>query len=138
MKASRAQLGLKQSDLAEIGGIARATQISYESGVTEPTTAYLRAIQGSGIDLPLILYGRSKDELDSLSIEIDWPRLQQAHEDVEFFCQRFAPQCPASYRWQMVRQLYQAPVKVGERSDGSNQSSPMTTLSEIWARYAAG
>lgn len=136
LRAARAAVGLKQADLASLGKVSRATQISYESGVTEPTTAYLRAIQESGVDMPAILFGHSSSELDTKTHPIDWQRLQQAHEDVEFFCQRFAPQCPASYRWQMVKELYLAPITLSGAGGASPQSSPMTLLSSVWARYA--
>lgn len=136
LRAARTAAGLKQADLATLGNVARATQISYETGTTEPTTAYLRAIQESGVDIPAVLFAQSSSELDAKTHPIDWQRLQQAHEDVEFFCQRFAPQCPASYRWQMVKELYLAPITLGGTGGGSPQSSPMTLLSSVWARYA--
>jgi hypothetical protein len=112
------------------------TQVSYEAGTTEPTTAYLRAIQTSGIDIPAILFAHPSTELDSHAQQVDWQRLQQAFEDVEFFCQRFAPACPASYRWQMIRDLYQAPIALGGSGGDSSQSSPMALLSSIWDRFA--
>lgn len=136
LRAARTAVGLKQADLATLGNVARATQISYETSTTEPTTAYLRAIQASGIDIPAILFAHPSAELDSHAQQVDWQRLQQAYEDVEFFCQRFAPACPASYRWQMVRELYQAPITLGGAGGGSSQSSPMTLLSSVWDRYA--
>lgn len=136
LRAARATVGLKQADLAVLGKVSRATQISYETGATEPTTAYLRAIQQSGVDMPAILFDHSSSELDAKTHPIDWQRLQQAHEDVEFFCQRFAPQCPASYRWQMVKELYLATITLGGAGSASPQSSPMTVLSAVWARYS--
>jgi len=136
LRAARADVGLNQADLAVLGHVSRATQISYERGVTEPTTAYLRAIQESGIDIPAVLFAHSSKELDSHAQPLDWQRLQQAFEDVEFFCQRFAPQCPASYRWQMVKELYLASIPLSGTGGTASQSSPMTLLSTIWARYA--
>lgn len=41
----RKRLGLKQSDLAFLGGVSRATQLGYESGRTSPTLSYLANIQ---------------------------------------------------------------------------------------------
>lgn len=136
LRAARTERGLKQADLAELGGVSRATQISYETGMTEPTTAYLRAIQASGVDMTSILFAHSSDELDAHIQDIDWYRLQQAYEDVEFFCQRVAPQCPASYRWQMVKELYQAPMPLGDSDVAAARPAPMALLSTIWARYA--
>lgn len=142
LRAARTAVGLKQADLATLGDVSRATQISYETGSTEPTTAYLRAIQESGIDIPAVLFDLPSSKLDAKTHPIDWQRLQQANEDVEFFCQRFAPQCPASYRWQMVKELYLAPITLGGAGGGgggggtSPQPSPMTVLSSVWARYS--
>lgn len=135
LRAARTELAQKQANLAELGGVARATQISYETGVTEPTTAYLRAIQVSGIDMPLVLFGQPRSELDARTQEVEWSLLQQAHEDVEFFCQRFAPQCPASYRWQIVKELYLAQFPLKDGVDSVPMPSPMSLLSTIWERY---
>lgn len=141
IRAARTALGLKQAELAEIGSIARATQISYETGVTEPTTAYLRAIQASGMDIPFVLFGHTSTELDSHvkdDVHIDWDRLQRAHEDVEFFCQRVAPACPSRYRWLMVADLYSRDVGLGSpQSDGTHQSpkDTMNFLSRALANY---
>lgn len=125
MRTARTTLGLKQAEIAEIGSISRATQVSYETGVTEPTTAFLRAIQASGMDIPFVLFGHSSTELDSYvrgDVQIDWSRLQRAHEDVEFFCQRVAPACPNRYRWMMVATLYSSHLKL------DNSQPPKDTM----------
>lgn len=141
IRTARAALGLKQVELAEVGGVSRATQISYETGVTEPTTAYLRSIQASGIDIPLVLFGHSSAELDSQAKNdghIDWDRLQRAHDDVEFFCQRVAPACPSRYRWLMVADLYSRDVGLGSPQSDETPHSPKDTmnfLSQALANY---
>ena len=115
------------------------TQSSYETGLTEPTTAYLRSIQQSGIDLNEVLYGVSSIEIDTQLSErppIDWEKLQRCYEDVDFFCQRFAPECPSTYRWKLVARLYNIPQRVAsDISHGidTNQSQTIRTLSNIWS-----
>lgn len=51
----RQRVGLKQSDLAALGGVSRATQLGYESGRTTPTLSYLAKIQDT-IDVRHVLF----------------------------------------------------------------------------------
>lgn len=139
LKHARQALGWTQAQLAKLGGVSKVTQSSYETGLTEPTTAYLRSIQQSGIDLNEVLYGVSSIEIDTQLSErppIDWEKLQRCYEDVDFFCQRFAPECPSTYRWKLVARLYNIPQRVAsDISHGidTNQSQTIRTLSNIWS-----
>lgn len=139
IRQARTRAGLKQSDLAQIGGIARATQVAYEAGTTEPTTTYLRKIQTSPVDVPYLLFGTQTQEfLDGVSqgSGIDWTLLQRCHEDVEFFCARFATDCPQNYRWQMVQQVYQS-ICAGKNQSASGQpaSNALAVVQGIWNSY---
>lgn len=136
LREARMRLGLKQVELATFGEISRATQVSYEAGVTEPTTKYLRGIQPTGIDIPFILFGHDKAELESIGNPfgcVDWSVMRQAHESVDFFCIRIAPQCPPRYRWKLIAHLYR---KCLERT--ANSTAPISDnetnqiLSEAW------
>jgi gp16 family phage-associated protein len=51
----RQRVGLKQSDLAALGGVSRATQLGYESGRTSPTLTYIAKIQDT-IDVRHVLF----------------------------------------------------------------------------------
>ena len=141
LKEARTRKSLKQADLSTMGEINRATQISYETGLTEPTTAYLRRIQPSGIDLPFVLFGSSADAIVQdigSSHGVDWKLLQQCFEDVDFFCLRFAPACPSSYRWQMIQSLYtkiQTAAKAGEGWSTDQRMGSMEMVESIWAEY---
>ncbi len=138
LREARVRLALKQSDLAAIGNISRATQVSYEAGTTEPTTAYLRQVQPSGIDIPFVLFGQSHDDAKALldgGLGTDWQRLQQAYEHVDYFLMRFAPACPSSYRWKMVAELYAAiqQSQLTTRQDGSQvEFDPLPLSESIW------
>lgn len=138
LKQARQAIGWTQAQLAELGGVSKVTQRSYETGLTEPTTAYLRSIQESGIDLNAVLYGVSSPELEaqlSDRLPIDWDRLQRSFEDVEFFCQRFAPECPSTYRWKMVAKIYETPQIAAAGDPPQANKSPTQTmriLSSIW------
>jgi len=139
MRQARTRAGLKQSDLSEIGGIARATQVAYEAGATEPTTAYLRKIQQSAVDVPYLLFGTQTQEfLNGVSqgAGVDWTLLQRCHEDVEFFCARFATDCPQNYRWQMVQQVYQSICANKNQSDSEQPAeNALAVVQGIWNRY---
>ncbi|MDZ4058189.1 MAG: helix-turn-helix transcriptional regulator [Polynucleobacter sp.] len=135
IRTARTALGLKQAELAEIGSIARATQVSYEAGNTEPTTAYLRSIQASGMDVPFVLSGHSSADLITLlsnGERVDWERIQRAHEDVEFFCLKAAPSCPSRYRWKMVADLYSSDLKL---DNSQPPKDTMTFLSKVITNY---
>lgn len=139
LKNARQALGWTQAQLAKLGGVSKVTQSSYETGLTEPTTVYLRSIQQSGIDLNEVLYGVTSLELDaqlSLRSPIDWDRLQHSYEDVEFFCQRFAPECPSTYRWKMVAKIYEVPQLAASgdsRQTEKAQAQTMQILSSFWS-----
>lgn len=133
---------MKQNELAEIGGIGRTTQIGYETGVTEPTTAYLRKIQPASIDIPFVLFGSTLQELQDRAMQgggIDWPLMQSCHEDVEFFCMRFAPNCPQSYRWKMVAEVYEVICSNKRRpstaADASRSQKPLEVIQGLWKSY---
>ncbi len=132
LRRERERLHLKQSEMADQLGVSRSTQICYEKGSTEPTTGYLRSAQSIGADVFSILYG---DDVGSGSV--DWSRLQQCAEAVEFFCLRFAPSCPTTYRWKMIRELYQALPKSNEIEEplSLTENLALDTLKKIWASY---
>jgi hypothetical protein len=64
--------------------------------------------------------------------DINWASIQQAYEDVEFFCLRFAPNCPSSYRWEMVAQIYQIHQEKALLGDTPSQHSRQELLQEMW------
>jgi len=139
LRQARTRAGLKQSDLAQCGEIARTTQVAYEAGTTEPTTAYLRKIQQSSVDVPYLLFGTQTQEfLNGISqgSGIDWALLQRCHEDVEFFCARFATDCPQNYRWQMVQQVYQTICASNNQPvPGQQPPNSLAVVQGVWDGY---
>jgi transcriptional regulator with XRE-family HTH domain len=134
LKEARNKIRFKQLEIAEIGQVSRATQVSYETDITEPNTGYLRRIQGAGIDIPYVLFGSTTEEIlgqPNSNNHIDWPLLQQAFEDVEFFCVRHAPSCPSSYRWKLVSRLYDA-LQVAKASGTSSSADHMELINDMW------
>jgi len=56
IKEERERLGFSQLELAEIGGVSRATQYMYESGDRIPPVQYLLDIRNAGADFQKIVF----------------------------------------------------------------------------------
>ena len=138
LKEARLRLGLKQAELAEAGGVTRTAQVRYESGETAPSTDYIHGIQSTGIDVPYVLFGRTSNDLVgsitklTTQSSLDWEMIKQAYEDVDYFCTRHAPDCPPSYRWDMVAEIYaiHQSKKLGEIPNGSRDRQ--SDVKKIW------
>jgi transcriptional regulator with XRE-family HTH domain len=50
-------LGLKQEEMAQIGGVTRNTQGSYERDERRPDTGYLKALNAVGLDILYVVTG---------------------------------------------------------------------------------
>jgi transcriptional regulator with XRE-family HTH domain len=57
LREVREEMGLSQTELAEIGGVIRNTQGSYERGERMPDTGYMQKIGEAGADIIYILTG---------------------------------------------------------------------------------
>lgn len=138
LKEARLKLGLKQADLAEAGGVTRTAQVRYESGETAPSTDYIRGIQSTGIDVPFVLFGRtSSDIVESIAkltiqSSIDWEMVKQAYEDVDYFCSRHAPDCPPSYRWDMVAEIYEIHQSKANGVTPNGSRDRQSVVKKIW------
>lgn len=67
LRQERSRLGLRQDDLARLGGVNRNTQGSYEKGERNPDVAYLAAVATQGVDVRYVITGvRSVDDGASL------------------------------------------------------------------------
>lgn len=51
LRRKRKEMGLSQAEFARRMGVHRRTQINYESGKRLPSLAYLRAVEGAGIEI---------------------------------------------------------------------------------------
>jgi transcriptional regulator with XRE-family HTH domain len=58
LKVERLRLGLNQSELAQIGGVSKATQVAYEADKTRPDATYLARVSEAGVDVHWLLTGR--------------------------------------------------------------------------------
>lgn len=135
LKQARLRLGIKQSELAEIGGVSRATQVSYESNVTSPNTDYLRLVQSVGLDIPFVLFGDTDEQMnEDASEQIDWKLVQEAVEAVNFFCIKAAPNCPDSYKWQLVKKVYASILASRQNSDEVQANSNLEVVRQLWEK----
>lgn len=63
LKDERKRLGLSQTALAKIGGVARSSQSYFEAGTHLPGGAYLIAINPAGVDVQFVLTGVRRQPL---------------------------------------------------------------------------
>lgn len=118
ISSARAELGITQAFLAKHGQVSIVTQDSYERGATAPSIDYLRAIEASGVDIPFVVFGRKKSQLDmpdTSSNSFDWERLLAAHDDIEWCCERLYPKhrIRSEHRWMMMAEIFFRPIKLG-------------------------
>lgn len=57
LRQERLRLGLTQTQLAEVGGVSKATQVAYEADSTRPHAEYLSRVAGAGVDVTWLLTG---------------------------------------------------------------------------------
>jgi len=58
LRLERTRLRMTQAGMAELGGVSKASQISYEAGATLPTVEYATKLIEAGIDGQWLLAGR--------------------------------------------------------------------------------
>lgn len=57
LREERKRLRKTQADFANIGGVKRLAQVSYEKENTDPSLAYLSRIAAAGADLMYLIFG---------------------------------------------------------------------------------
>ena len=68
LREERVRLGYTQGDFAQLGGVNRNTQGSYEKGERNPDSAYLVGVAAMGADVVYVLFGeRTTPPLAGLS-----------------------------------------------------------------------
>jgi transcriptional regulator with XRE-family HTH domain len=60
----RSRMGLSQTAFARIGGVSKGSQIAYEYGRAQPSTAYLQKLSEAGVNVLWLLTGRSLPPLE--------------------------------------------------------------------------
>lgn len=65
IKAARNKLGLSADKFAEIAGVARSTQMNYESGKSLPSIDYLEKCLAAGVSISDLLPTASMSEVQS-------------------------------------------------------------------------
>ena len=94
LREERARLGLKQEEMAQIGGVTRNTQGSYERDERRPDTGYLKALHAVGLDVLYVVTGaRTPDSVEGLSEEeeVMVKRYRSMPPDDQKSVRRFVP-----------------------------------------------
>ncbi|UOF14485.1 helix-turn-helix domain-containing protein [Lysobacter capsici] len=100
IKIERLRLGLNQSELAQIGGVSKATQVAYEADSTRPDATYLARVSEVGVDVHWLLTGRRA------APGVQWELLFEISALVdEWIGERGKPTPPAE-RNDLLRNLY--------------------------------
>ena len=69
LKSERKRLALTQTEMGELAGIAKTTQLNYEKGERHPDSVYLAAIAAAGVDVLYVLTGnRTPQSEQALSV----------------------------------------------------------------------
>ncbi|WP_445673413.1 helix-turn-helix domain-containing protein [Pseudomonas ceruminis] len=69
LKEERSRLGISQTDLAQVGGVGKTTQINYEKGERSPDASYLAAVAEIGVDVLYVVCGERKPQTLGLSAD---------------------------------------------------------------------
>lgn len=100
LREERRRLGLNQSELAQIGGVSKATQVAYEADSTRPDSDYLSLVSEAGVDVCWLLTGRRA------APGVQWELLSEILALVEeWMGERGKPTSP-SERIDLLRALY--------------------------------
>jgi transcriptional regulator with XRE-family HTH domain len=74
LREERARLGVSQTDLAIVCGVAKNTQLNYEKDERSPDASYLLLAHKSGVDVHYVLFGERlpafADQLSPLESEV--------------------------------------------------------------------
>jgi transcriptional regulator with XRE-family HTH domain len=63
LREEREKLGLTQAEIAEVAGVTRNSQYSYENDKRKPDADYLQAIAAAGCDVQYILTGQKSSQV---------------------------------------------------------------------------
>ena len=83
LKEARLAIEYSVEELADSGEVTDEEQESFEAGLTEPTTRYLRNITRTGIDVMYVLHGISTEA--SAADSSDWRVVHGVFEEFERF-----------------------------------------------------
>ena len=70
LRGERQRLDMTQTEFAEACGVTKRAQINYESDERAPTSAYLAAAAGLGIDVNYLLTGERHGEMDAAEVRL--------------------------------------------------------------------
>lgn len=100
IKSERVRLELTQSQMAAFGGVSKATQLAYETGVTKPDAVYLSKIRKIGVDTELVLSGTKR------APGVNWQLIEEIVEIMAEWQNERAEPISTSEQVRLMRILY--------------------------------
>jgi transcriptional regulator with XRE-family HTH domain len=110
LKSERNRLGMNQAQFAEVGGVAKLTQLKYEKGERMPSVEYLHGIQQQGVEVGYLLTGKKVDGLvpggQVSGTVVDVEVLRSIIEMIELGLQAAGILWPAKYKAEIIATFY--------------------------------
>jgi len=126
LKEARLAIEYSVEELADSGEVTDEEQESFEAGLTEPTTCYLRNITRTGIDVMYVLHGVSTEA--SAADSSDWRVMHDVFEEVERFSSSNHGR-PRQLRRRLVEKVYYNLMAAKSKSlAGDTDSNPALDL----------
>lgn len=109
LKTERDRFGMNQAAFAEIGGVAKLSQLKYEKGERMPSADYLHALYQWGVDVGYLITGVSttRGPGGPLGIAVDPDTLRKVIELIELGLQASGISWPAKFKAGVICSLLQ-------------------------------
>lgn len=105
LRQERERLGINARQMAEIGGVSRASQSLYEAGTRVPDTRYLMAAAQHGVDVHFLVTGERAAALAERNF--DWVLHDAIFTAVEEWLAAERLELPAAKKMQVLKILYE-------------------------------
>lgn len=100
LRLERLRLGLTQTQLAEVGGVSKATQVAYEADSTKPHAEYLSRVSEAGVDVTWLLTGQRARP------SVQWDLLFEIRDLIEEWAAERGKPTTAAEKDGLLRNLY--------------------------------
>lgn len=100
LRQERLRLGFTQTQLAEVGGVSKATQVAYEADSTKPHAEYLSHVAGVGVDVAWLLTGHRARQ------GVQWDLLFEIRDLIDEWAAERGKPTTAAEKDGLLRNLY--------------------------------
>lgn len=115
LREERGRLELSQTELGEIAGIAKNTQMLYESDKRSPKADYLSAVAEAGVDVQYVITGERRTDGDSSGL-IDAGFLAEIADQLDRIIREAGKKAPTGPDYvRMVAEVYNFLAQEGTR-----------------------